>query len=280
VTVAVDNTKLRKRIQALQNLPTLANVVAHLNLLVESPDTSIADVGKVISKDQVLTAKVLKLINSGFYGFPGKITTVNHALVLLGFNVVKGLILSASVYDLMSKHMAGLWDHSLATAVAAGIIARRLEESEPEEVATAGLLHDLGKVALSVQAPDIRDEVLSVVERDECLFKDAEEQVIGVNHSRIAFWLIESWNLPPMLMEAVIYHHKPHLAKIAPRQVAMVHVADIMARARGFGDGGDPYIPAMSPEVWDLLGLTMDDVRAMAADMDRELDLVADIVFG
>ncbi len=276
----VDRKALRKRIEALSSLPTLAGVVEKLNLLVDSPDTSIADVGKVISMDQVLSAKVLKLINSGFYGFPGRITTVTHALVLLGFNVVKGLILSATVYDLMKESMVGLWEHSLGTAVASGLIARRLGEADPEEVATGGLLHDLGKVALGVQLPDLFTEVMDTVAADECLIAEAEEKVLGVNHTRIAYWLIDQWNLPPILTEAVIYHHQPHLAKVAPRQTAMVHLGDIFARARGFGNGGDAYIPPLDPDAWDVLGLTMADVRELAREYDNELDLVGDIDFG
>lgn len=276
----VDRKALRKRIEALSNLPTLSNVVEKLNLLVDSPDTSIGDVGKVISKDQVLSAKVLKLINSGFYGFPGRITTVTHALVLLGFNVVKGLILSATVYDLMKENMIGLWEHSLGTAVASGLIARRLGEPDPEEVATGGLLHDLGKVALGVQQPDLFTEVMEAVVARDCLVMEAEQHVLGVNHARIAYWLIDSWNLPSILTEAVIYHHQPQLAKVAPRQTAMVHLGDIFARARGFGNAGDPYLPPIEPAAWELLDLTMEDVRELARDYDAELDLVANIDFG
>lgn len=276
----VDRKALRKRIEALTNLPTLANVVDKLNLLVESPDSSIAEVGKVISQDQVLSAKVLKLINSGFYGFPGRITTVTHALVLLGFNVIKGLILSASVYELMSQSMVGLWEHSLATAVSSGVLAKRLGEQDPEEVATAGLLHDIGKVALSVQMADEFQKVLAAVESQGCLIMEAEQQVLGVNHSRIAYWLIEKWNLPPILTEAIIYHHQPQLAKTAPRQTAMVHVGDIFARARGFGNPGDTGIPAVDHDVWEMLGLTAEDVRELAREYDRELELIADIDFG
>lgn len=276
----LDRKALRKRIEGLSSLPTLAGVVEKLNVLVDSPDTSIADVGKVISKDQVLSAKVLKLINSGFYGFPGRITTVTHALVLLGFNVIKGLILSASVYDLMKESMVGLWEHSLGTAVASGLIAKRLGEQDPEEVATGGLLHDLGKVALGVQIPDLFDEVVETVAADGCLFLEAEQKVMGVNHARVAYWLIEQWNLPPLLTEAIIYHHQPQLAKTAPRQTAMVHLGDIFARARGFGNAGDAGIPVVDPGAWEALGLTMDDVRELAREFDNELDLVADIDFG
>ena len=276
----IDRKALRKRIEALQSLPTLAGVVEKLNVLVDTPDTSIADVGKVISKDQVLSAKVLKLINSGFYGFPGRISTVTHALVLLGFNVIKGLILSASVYDLMKESMVGLWEHSLGTAVASGLIARQLGEQDPEEVATGGLLHDLGKVALGVQIPKLFEQVTAEVAAEDCLFLDAEQKIMGVNHTRVAYWLIEAWNLPPMLTEAIIYHHQPQLAKLAPRQTAMVHLGDIFARARGFGNGGDAGIPELDPAAWELLGLSMDDVRELARQYDGELDLVADIDFG
>ena len=95
----------------IQSLPTLPRVVEKLMTMVESPDVSPKDVGKLISSDQVLGARVLRLVNSPFYGFPGRISSISHAIILLGFNVIKGVVLSASVFDLMERTMVGLWEH-------------------------------------------------------------------------------------------------------------------------------------------------------------------------
>ncbi|HDM32619.1 MAG TPA: HDOD domain-containing protein, partial [Deltaproteobacteria bacterium] len=136
--------RIKSITKKIQSLPTLPPVVKKLTKMVESPDVTARDLGKLISSDQVLSAKVLKLVNSPFYGFPGRISSISHAIILLGFNVIKGVVLSASVFDLMEQSMVGLWEHSLACAIVAGTISRGLDIPEPEEVSTAALLHDIG----------------------------------------------------------------------------------------------------------------------------------------
>ena len=159
----IDSSIFKRKVEALENLPTLPGVVSKLSQMVESPTISTAQVGEMIGADQVLSAKVLRLINSAFFGFPGKISTVTHALVLLGFNAVKGLVLTASVFDIMATEMLHLWKHSLGVSLSAGIISRRLELKDTEEIIVAGLLHDIGKVALKVEGPDEYDLVAQEV---------------------------------------------------------------------------------------------------------------------
>ncbi|HNU75506.1 MAG TPA: HDOD domain-containing protein, partial [Deltaproteobacteria bacterium] len=144
----------------IQSLPTLPPVVKKLTTMVESPDVTAKDVGKLISSDQVLSAKVLKLVNSPFYGFPGRISSISHAIILLGFDVIKGVVLSASVFDVMEKSMEGLWEHSLGSAIISGTISRALGLKEPEEVSTAALLHDIGKVLVRVSLSEDYDQIV------------------------------------------------------------------------------------------------------------------------
>ncbi|HOS96772.1 MAG TPA: HDOD domain-containing protein, partial [Deltaproteobacteria bacterium] len=147
----------------IQSLPTLPKVVEKLMTMVESPDVSPKDVGKLISSDQVLGARVLRLVNSPFYGFPGRISSISHAIILLGFNVIKGVVLSASVFDLMERSMVGLWEHSLGSAIVSGAISRKLGLAEPEEISTAALLHDIGKVLVRVSLSADYDRIVDVV---------------------------------------------------------------------------------------------------------------------
>lgn len=270
-----DRDAVQSQIRRIKSLPTLPGVVEKICNMVESDKTSVAELAKIISTDQVLAAKLLKVVNSPFYGFPGRISTINHALVLLGFNVVKGIMISISVIDFMTDQVRGLWAHSVGVATAAGVIGRRLKLPEPEELSTAGLLHDLGKVIISLELRHDCDLILQRVESDGVLFIDAEREVLeGLTHTHVAGWLSEAWNLSSRLRVPIVRHHDLSLATDHREATAVVHLADILTRCLQFGSGGDPYVPALQPEALDLLELRLADLAGLLEEVDAELDRV------
>ena len=274
----IDSSIFKRKVEALENLPTLPGVVSKLSQMVESPTISTAQVGEMIGADQVLSAKVLRLINSAFFGFPGKISTVTHALVLLGFNAVKGLVLTASVFDIMATEMLHLWKHSLGVSLAAGIISRRLELKDTEEIIVAGLLHDIGKVALKVEGPDEYDLVAQEVAESKSLFIVAEDKVLGFNHTKVGEWLSEKWNLPANLSDPITLHHKPKMAKASPQATAVVHMSDILVRSLGYGDGGDNAMPILDRDIVKTLGLSLSDVGEILEEMEGEFIKGEDLI--
>jgi putative nucleotidyltransferase with HDIG domain len=264
---------IRKRVQRLKSLPTMPGVVNELLGMVESEDTQVSAIAEIIATDQVLTAKVLRIVNSPFYGFPGRISTINHALVLLGFGVIKGIVVSAVVLDLMADSLVGLWEHSLAVATASDKIARLVKVEEPEEVSTAGLLHDLGKVIVAVEMREESQRILELVRQEKIPFIEAEKRVLdGVTHCQVGGWLAEEWNLSPRLREPIIYHHQPEQAHTAEQPTAIVHLANVLTRALQFGSGGDPYIPQISQSALDLLGFRVGDLAHLLRVVDEALD--------
>ncbi|WP_035065319.1 HDOD domain-containing protein [Nitratidesulfovibrio termitidis] len=256
-------TIYKGRLLAVKDLPTLPTALQEVSRLLELPNTTTDQVAKVISFDQVLAAKVLKMVNSPIYGFPGRIGTVKHALVLLGFNVIRGLIISTSVYDDMNRAMRGLWDHSVGCSLACGELARALGMKDPEEYAVAGLLHDLGKVVSALQLPEAKARVDAVVQEQDLLYIDAETQVLGFGHDRINAWLAEHWNLPPAIREGMAFHHKPMSARIYPQMACVVHVGNFMARLFEYGSGGDDNVPPLSPHALKLLGMNQSALEAL-----------------
>lgn len=270
--MASDPQTVRKMVQRVKSLPTLPGVVKELCAMVEDETTSAEEVGRMIGTDQVLSAKVLKMVNSSFYGFPGRISTVTHALVLLGFNVVKGIVLSASVVDIMLDGFKGLWEHSCACSYIGGKLARHLSIPDPEEISVAGLLHDLGKVIIALEMKEEFKAIQNHQRMARVLIREAEEEVLGgVNHADITAWLAEDWQLPVRLVEPLRLHHLPTEAKHAPRQTAAVHLSDILTRAHGFGYAGDNFIPKLNPKALDALGMTWDDLDKFVADLPAEL---------
>jgi HD-like signal output (HDOD) protein len=132
--------EVKKKLRKLEGLPTLPPIVQKLNALIEDERSSLTQIADLIEKDQVITTKVLRLANSAFYGFPRKVSTVQQAMMLLGINVLKILIMTSSIFEIISKEDVGLWEHSVGVAACAKILAEMKEVSDPQEIATAGLL--------------------------------------------------------------------------------------------------------------------------------------------
>jgi putative nucleotidyltransferase with HDIG domain len=270
----IEKSVLRARVEGTTNISTIPDVITKLRRMMDSPQVSAATVGDEISKDQVLAAKVLRLVNSGFYGFRTPITTITQAMVLLGFDVVKTLVLSASVLDileLMNKFVSGLWEHSLATARVANALGERLRLPNPEEIAVAGLLHDLGKIIIAQRFPGEDREIRAVVERKGCLPMDAEREVLGATHAEVGMWLLRKWGLPAKLVNPIAFHHAFSPSREFADRTAIVHLADVICRARGFGSADDERVPPLSAEAWVFLKVSMADVEAIYEQLDDEL---------
>ena len=261
----------KKRIQLVKNLPTLPGMIDQISRAVDSKRFSMEDIGKLISRDQVLTAKILKLANSAFFGFSRKVGSLTQALVLLGFDVVKGLILTSSVFDLMKNKAGGLWEHSMGVATAASLIAQEIEMEDVEEVSLAALLHDLGKVVLRAHMPEDMEKINRLVEEQKKSVREAEWEVLGFDHSHVGQWLAESWKLPENLTEPIRWHHQPAEARKAPRFTAIVHFSDILVRGYGYGDGGDPWVPPLDRGALKNLKLTSEKLETVVDGLCEKL---------
>lgn len=264
--------EIKTIISRIHSLPTLPQVVKKLTTMVESPEVTANEVGKLISSDQVLGAKVLRLVNSPFYGFPGRISSITHSIILLGFNVIKGVVLSASVFDLMEQSMVGLWKHSLGSASIAGTLSRKLGLAEPEEIATACLLHDIGKVLVCFSLKEEYDRIITRVTEEGSSFREAELEVLGVDHAEIGGWLAREWNLPDRLAVPIEFHHNPPGAPKFQERAAVVLIADAIVRAFGVGSGGDRWVGNIPPEVWNNIGMDRIDLCAFMKTVMIDLE--------
>lgn len=253
-----------EKIGNLTSIPTLPSIIGQITCLLQNPKTSAEELGRAIKADQALAAKVLKLVNSAFYGFPGRISTITHAIVILGFSTIKNVVLTTSILDTFRKRkntsetdfdVEQFWMHSIACGAAAQSIARFIGNKQKEECFIAGLIHDMGKILLYQYLPDIFSDIFSHCTSNDILFYESETQLFNISHQDIGGTLTEKWNLPPLLQAAVKYHHKPQLTREYYQTTAIVHCADILVRALDFGNGGDNKIPIISENAWKQLGL-------------------------
>ncbi len=265
---------LDRLVGQIGSLPTLPSVLIRVTDLVNNPKTSALHLSRVILDDQALTARLLRLVNSPFYGFPRRIATVTEAVTILGFHAVRSLLLTAAVVDLLSGEEtvefspAKFWEHSVGTAVAAGLLARCCRDEDREEAFVAGLLHDVGKL---VEYQFLRKEflaVLALVRSEDVPMRAAEQRVMGFSHDQVGRTLAEHWKLPYRLSEAVACHHRPDLAQDAKREAAIVHVADVLARALALGSDGDDAVSRLEPEAWERLKIPLTALEGLMEELE------------
>jgi putative nucleotidyltransferase with HDIG domain len=271
--VTVDREGIRKRLKSLKNLPTMPGVFQEINKSIQNPETTAEDIAKIISSDQALSAKILRIVNSVLYGFPRRISNIRHALIILGFDVVKGLLLSSSVFDIMlARGFLGLWQHSIGCAISAGVIAKKLNMPDPEEVFVAALLHDLGKVIIKLELPEESSLIEQKVMDNHISIYEAEKDILGFTHATVGKWLCQEWYLPNKLAYPITYHHQPNLSEFAIQSTAVVHVADSLVRGIGFGFAGDNFVPKIDNRSWDILGISDPLLEEIIREIDEKLD--------
>ncbi len=263
-------TEIMRVIKETKSLPTLPGIITKLNTLSANNKASIQEMARVVSSDQVLSARVLRLVNSPSYGFY-RVSTISNALILLGVDVVKSLALSSSIFEIMEKTVVGLWEHSLGAGVASNIIARRLNLPECEEISTAGLLHDIGKVIIKIKFTEEYEDIFAMRQEQKLSQLDCERQVLGTDHAEIGGWLAKSWFLPDKLVEPIACHHDVERSTGHQIKTAVVHLADVLIKASGFGSSGEDDVPSIQPVAWQRLGISDEMLAQIVEELEDKL---------
>lgn len=258
--MAMDPAFYKKTVDEATDLPSLPTVIAEITEKIRNPTTSANEVAHLIQEDQALTSNVLKLVNSAFYGFPKQVNSITRAIVILGFNKVRNLALSSSVIDAfkgrsLAFDFVKFWQHCMGTAIASDVLAKQLGIKEVDDAFTAGLLHDIGKLVISVSFPRDMDAIVTKVLGGNVLMREAEQEVMEIDHTRVGYWLSQRWGMPAVLVNTIRFHHQPLNARENAPLVHVVHIADAVARTLGIGSGGDELVPEISKDVWDKFGL-------------------------
>lgn len=274
---APDDTGVMNLIRKAVDLHTLPVVVLEADRLMRDRRTSAQDIARVIVRDIALAERVLRLANSAYYGFQKRIGNLTQAVVLLGFQTVKNLLLTVSVIEDFRPgsedefDYPAFWGHSVATAIAATEIAQQLGMSEAEDAYVAGLLHDSGKLLIAQHLAPLASQVRQL-QRQGTATLDAERQVLGRDHSDIGGKLVASWGLPDSISEAIRDHHNPQSTRTGnPSLADVLQLADCLATALGHGSTRTE-LPPVSAGLSDRLGYDEEKLQVWLVSIQTALD--------
>lgn len=275
--------KIRNIAKKISGLPTLPTVISKMIELVDNPRTDTRTLARLISNDQSLTARILKLANSAYYGFSREISTVDTAIVVMGFNAVKEMGLSLSVFDAF-KNIGSIegfdinkyWEHSVACGITSRYLARKFNLIEPGELFVGGLLHDIGKMIIIQYMPEEFNHITALMEETDIDYSEAEIAVMGISHGEIGSLIAERWHLPKRIATCIRYHHEPDKAPAFKPDSAVVELADMICHRVRMGN--DNHRKEFEPQeevlacIDETATLSEDEMISAQEELFMELD--------
>jgi HD-like signal output (HDOD) protein len=280
----MDKTDVLKKLELVENLPTLPLIVQQVQKLVADPRSNMSQIALIITRDQSIAARVIRLVNSAFYGLGNKVSSIQQAIMLLGLNTVKNLVIGVSVVKTFEGARNAtlfdrekFWLHSFACATGARFIAKKLDRDEPEDFFMAGLLHDIGILVLD---QFFHEEFIAIVQqtlRTKMELTDVEKSVLGVTHCEIGEFMAAKWRIPEYLAMAIRHHHKPAFSELETENqrfiTAVVHVSDTNACNRG-NNPGFPCTFLLHEPSLQLLGLNNGEIDEIVDHVETEIKQV------
>ncbi len=277
----MDAQKAALVLRQIEKMPSLSPTVAKIIQVANDPTSSANDLNKVITVDPVLAAKVLKLVNSAYFGFTEKVTSTVRAIVMLGLNTIKNLALSTAAVEAMTvKDNTGLnmdefWRHLLATGVCAKLIARKIgiHKNFVEDYFLAGMMHDIGKIILNSLNPVGYQKIVEAASASQKPLHLYESAIFGINHGEVGELLGKKWNLQNALMESMAFHH--NIEKVTEenrRIVYSVFISNIFVKQMEIGSSGNKFIDVIPDNVWTEVGITQDVLVSLEGYLLEGLD--------
>jgi len=249
-------------VKGMVKLVSLPHVCIRVNLMVDDPKYSASEIGEVISQDAALTARLLRVANSSFYGFQSKISTISRAVTVIGFRELRDLVVAVSAVRTFSsipmdlENMAAFWRHSIFTGIVSRLLSKHCRILHSERLFVSGVLHDLGQLVIFHKIPELANKTLNRVKLTGEELHIAEGTIIGFDHAEIGAELVKSWNLPKSLEDTIRYHHEPELAVDNPVDTAIVHIANIISdMAEENETDREKHLKRIHPAAWQITGL-------------------------
>ncbi len=274
------NSELVNIMKKVESFPSMPGAAAKVLSLLDDSDVSASQIEEALRYDPGLTANILKMTNSSYFGMVSEVGSLQRAIVVLGIKKVGQIVIASCLNAVMSKSIAGydlspgeLWEHSVTVSIAAEGLIQELELSVAEEIFTAALLHDIGKLVLGEFVKDDLEEIESLASAGRP-FQEAEREVLGTDHAEIGAHILKLWSFPQEIINAVRWHHEPDIADEQSTLLDILHAADILSMLLGTGVGREGLHFETSPSVEKRLGLKSHHVDVVSS---RTLEWAKDL---
>jgi len=267
------NDSLRLHVEKITNLPSLPVIAHEIIALADEDVISVNKLEMVIGNDPAISAKIMSVGNSAFYGFHTPVKTLHNAIMRIGFNNVKNIALGISImtvlhneYDQRTPDYDRIFNHSVAVGLISRLLSKRFKCHITDEVVVSGILHDIGLLVLSRYFPDKYMDVMNAFEKGKTL-ADAEKEVFGFSHADIGNWVAGKWSLPDTVSDTILYHHNLSQAKKNLVHIATVHIADYVADSHVIRETARDYASPIDPSSLSLVGMSEDDLNAVITEV-------------
>ena len=278
----MNGTKLNQILSKVKSLPTMPEAGTKMLSLLEEPDTEIYQIEEILRYDPGLTANILKLANSAYFGIPSKIGSVKQAVMVLGFKRLTQLVVASCVSAVMDKSVAGydlpsgdLWRHSIAVSLAAEALVKDKKKTVSQDVFTPALLHDVGKLVLGTFVKEELEAIKSIAAKG-VPFVVAENMILGTDHAEIGAKILTHWNFPKEVIHAVRWHHDPDSPKAVTNQMDIVYLANLLCQTADTSDGTGGQSVELSPAVIERLGVQLDQFEEISVKIAQWADDLSD----
>jgi putative nucleotidyltransferase with HDIG domain len=268
----------------IRELPTLPLVANKINAVLHDPGSSVSDLSKIIEKDQSITAKVLKLVNSALYSLSEKVSNINQAIALLGYRNISYIVMTLSVFDALktveknSFDRKKFWIHSISVGNLSLNLARECEFLLVDDIFTSGLLHDLGKVFLDGFMHEEFENIIAKAEEEKVSFIEAEHALYDVDHTMVGEWMARTWQLPLHVIAGIKHHHhdvekRSGLSISQDPYIDIVRLADCGVKVRKIGHSGDSinYKPELEKKLFRRLPISEEDMNGFLDNLENEV---------
>ena len=268
--------KVENIISSVDRLPTLPIIYTKLTNLLQSPNATAKMISDVISEDQAIAVRVLNLVNSAFYSLPQKIGNLKHAIVILGLNQIRNLVLVTSTIKMFKEiksdssfDMQKFWEHSIGCAVAARVLAETAYLKSPDDVFTGGLLHDIGKLVHAIYLKEDFAAVIDGVCESGLPMIEVEKRIFGCDHTYTGKELAIKWNLSQGTVDMIRHHHLSDNPSELTKEISAVHIGNTLCIALGLGSGGEKKVPVAQMKAWEILEIEMNNLETIIERIDR-----------
>ena len=268
-----------KTLDNVDDIPTLPSILMEVNRLMQDDEASIRNISAVLEKDQGMTTEILKLVNSSFYGFKSMIRDIPHAVVILGFNAVRNALMSVSIIKTFSGRQGAegfdivdFWRHGISVAVVSRFLAERTQLVQPDDCFVAGLLHDIGKLVLCQYFTPEFLKVWKAAQEKGISIYEAEKELLPVNHARVGGYLVEKWQFPASLVEAIRFHHSPPKNPTYPNLLILLYAANRLVHDPLTGVRLPAQPQVTDPRGRDILAENLKSPSAWFPGLEEEIE--------